>query len=126
MYAMISFEHFLVEDGIPIYMQIIRHIKQGIVAGTIRNQDEMPSRRVLSTLLGVNPNTVQKAYRILEEENIIESHTGAKSYAVISDTQVEQIRLQLMYSNAKAVVHAMKQMGVSKEEAISLVEKLWE
>lgn len=123
---MISFEHFLVEDGIPIYMQIIRHIKQGIVAGTIRNQDEMPSRRVLSTLLGVNPNTVQKAYRILEEENIIESHTGAKSYAVISDTQVEQIRLQLMYSNAKAVVHAMKQMGVSKEEAISLVEKLWE
>ncbi|MDD2621069.1 MAG: GntR family transcriptional regulator, partial [Syntrophomonadaceae bacterium] len=47
------------EDGSPLYLQIIRHIKQGIVAETIQNQDEMPSRRVLSSLLGVNPNTVQ-------------------------------------------------------------------
>ena len=55
---MISFNDFLLSDGYPIYMQIIRHIKQGIAAGTIRGQEEVPSRRALSALLGVNPNTI--------------------------------------------------------------------
>ena len=123
---MISFEHFSMEDGSPLYLQIIRHIKQGIVAETIQNQDEMPSRRVLSSLLGVNPNTVQKAYRILEEENIIESHSGAKSYVSISEKQIEGLRTELLQSNAKTVIHAMKQMGITKEEALSLIETYWE
>jgi len=123
---MISFEHFSIEDGSPLYLQIIRHIKQGIVAGTIQDQDEMPSRRVLSSLLGVNPNTVQKAYRMLEEEQIIESHTGAKSYVAIREEQIEGLRKELLESNAKAVIHAMKQMGITREEALSLIERYWE
>ena len=63
-----AFDNFTLADGYPIYLQIIRHIKQGIAAGTIRNQEEIPSRRALSALLGVNPNTIQKAYRMLEEK----------------------------------------------------------
>ena len=122
---MISFEKFIMEDGSPIYMQLVRYIKQGIAAGLIRNGDEMPSRRVLSALLGINPNTVQKAYRMLEEENLVESHAGAKSYVVIDDIQIERIRSQLLESNAKAVVNAMNKMGVSKNEALSLVERHW-
>ncbi|KPU45622.1 HTH-type transcriptional repressor YtrA [Oxobacter pfennigii] len=123
---MISFEQFIIEDGTPIYMQIVRHIKQGIIAGSIQDGEELPSRRVLSALLGVNPNTVQKAYRLLEEEAIIESHSGAKSYAVLDEAKVESIRRQLLESDARAIINAMKKMGVSKEEAISLVDKLWQ
>ena len=123
---MISFDTFKMEDGSPIYMQIIRHIKRGIVAGTIRNLDEMPSRRVLSACLGVNPNTVQKAYRMLEEERIIESHSGAKSYVMIGETQIAQIREQLLESGAKAAISDMKQMGVARDEAIDLIRRLWE
>ncbi|NCB51176.1 MAG: GntR family transcriptional regulator [Clostridia bacterium] len=123
---MITFENFFIEDGSPIYMQIIRHIKRGVVAGTIQNLDEMPSRRVLSARLGVNPNTVQKAYRMLEEEHIIESHSGAKSYVMISGAQVGKIREQLLESSAQATIRDMKQMGVSKEAAIDLIDRLWE
>lgn len=123
---MISFEQFTWEDGSPIYLQIIRHIKQGIVAGIIQNGDEMPSRRVLSALLGVNPNTVQKAYRLLEDEAIVESHSGAKSYAVLNAAKVESIRRQMLESDALVIVNAMKKMGVSKDEALALVERLWE
>ena len=50
---MISFEYFEMENGIPIYLQILLYIKRGIVAGTIKDNDELPSRRVLSALLGV-------------------------------------------------------------------------
>ena len=65
---MISFENFHSVDGVPIYLQMIRHVKQGLAAGTVQNGDELPSRRILSAMLAVNPNTVQKAYRQLEEE----------------------------------------------------------
>jgi GntR family transcriptional regulator len=123
---MISFENFGIEDGSPIYMQIIRHVKRGIVSGAVKNLDEMPSRRVLSARLGVNPNTIQKAYRTLEEEHIIESHSGAKSYVMISGAQVDEIREQLLESSARATISDMKQMGVSREEAVDLIHRLWE
>ena len=67
---MISFESFVLEDNVPIYLQIVGYIKRGIVAGSIADGAEMPSRRMLSALLGVNPNTVQKSYAMLEEETI--------------------------------------------------------
>ena len=68
---MISFEQFMMSDGSPIYLQILLYIKRGIIAGIICDGDELPSRRVLSALLGVNPNTVQKAYKMLEDEGLI-------------------------------------------------------
>lgn len=77
---MISFDSFVISDGSPIYMQILRYIQRGAAAGRIADGDELPSRRVLSALLGINPNTVQKAYRMLEEAGLMESHAGAKSY----------------------------------------------
>ena len=77
---MVSFEQLVFDESSPIYMQIIRFVKQKIAAGVIQDKEEMPSRRVLSALLGVNPNTIQKAYRILEEEGILCSHSGVKSY----------------------------------------------
>jgi GntR family transcriptional regulator len=123
---MISFVNFGLEGGSPIYMLIIRHVKRGIVSGAVKNLDEMPSRRVLSARLGVNPNTIQKAYRTLEEEHIIESHSGAKSYVMISGAQVDEIREQLLESSARATISDMKQMGVSREEAVDLIHRLWE
>ena len=68
---MISFDSFVMEEGVPLYQQILLYVKRGIAGGTIQDGDELPSRRVLSALLGVNPNTVQKAYRLLEEEGQI-------------------------------------------------------
>ena len=123
---MITFEHFLMEDGVPIYLQILLYIKRGVIAGTIQDGDELPSRRMLSALLSVNPNTVQKAYRMLEDEGLIQSHSGAKSYMVLDDEKLERIREELLENDANTIVRAMKQMGLSKNEAISLIEKFWE
>ena len=122
---MISFTNFILEDGIPIYLQIIRHMKQGIVARTIEDGDELPSRRVLSALLGVNPNTIQKAYKLLEEEGLIQSHSGAKSYMVLSPESIDKIRTELLENDARNAVKMLKQMGVTMEEAMTLIEKYW-
>lgn len=123
---MVSFESFKIEDGSPIYVQILLHIKRGIVAGSIQDGDELPSRRMLSALLGVNPNTVQKAYRMLEEEGLMQSHSGAKSCMVLDGEKTGRVRAQLTEHEAGALVASMKQMGLTKEQALSLIEKMWE
>lgn len=122
---MISFEQFFIEDGSPIYLQIINYVQREIASGAIHNNDEMPSRRVLSALIGVNPNTIQKAYRYLEEEGIIESRSGAKSYVRIDEEQIRRIRSRLLENDVKAIVRNMKQMGISLEEAVDLIEEAW-
>ena len=123
---MISFESFVLEDNVPIYLQIVGFIKRGIVAGTIADGSEMPSRRMLSALLGVNPNTVQKSYAMLEEEGLIQSHTGAKSYMVLDGDKLSAIRRELVEEDARRAVRTLRQMGVSKAEALSLMERYWE
>ena len=123
---MIPFEHLKLDDSAPIYLQIIGYIKRGIASGTIGDGDEMPSRRVLSALLGVNPNTVQKAYAMLEEQGLIHSRSGAKSCIAIRPETVEQIRDELLEEAMKHMISAMKQMGVSREEAAELIGRYWE
>ena len=122
---MVSFGTFVRTGDAPIYTQIVRFIRQGLAAGTILSGDELPSRRVLSALLGVNPNTIQKAYRILEDDGLIQSHSGAKSYVSATPEQRERIRAQLLTEDVRRLVHTLRQSGVPKEEAITLVDQLW-
>lgn len=122
---MISFENFMMQDGSPIYLQILLYIKRGIIAGMISDGDELPSRRVLSALLGVNPNTVQKAYKMLEDEGLIQSRTGAKSYVAVTVVKLREIREELLEEDAKNAINSLRQMGVSKEEAHALIDKYW-
>lgn len=114
------------EDGTPIYLQILQFIKRGVIAGTVADGDDLPSRRFLSALLGVNPNTIQKAYRILEEEGLVQSRSGAKSVMVLDEEKIRRVRQDLLENDARSAVHAMRQMGLSKEEAVELIERYWE
>lgn len=123
---MISFDDFQAVPGTPIYLQILRYIQRGAAAGRIRDGDELPSRRVLSATLGVNPNTVQKAYRLLEDEGLICSHTGAKSYMVLNDATVARVRQALLESEVRALVTAMRQTGAEKDDALRLIARIWE
>ena len=58
---MISFDDFCSVEGVPTYLQMIRHVKQGLAADVMQNGEKLLSRRLLSTTLAVNPNTAQKA-----------------------------------------------------------------
>ena len=122
---MVSFDRFTLNDGSPIYLQIIRHIKQGIVAGTVADGDEMPSRRMLSALLGVNPNTVQKAYHLLEEEGLVSSRSGAKSYISLTEARIDSVKQEMVSGGVRELVGTVKRMGVSYEEAEVLLRQLW-
>ena len=124
--VVVSFEGFTLSGNAPIYQQILLFLKRGAVSGTIRDGDELPSRRVLSALLGVNPNTVQKAYRLLEEEGLIQSHTGAKSCIVLSGGRGERVKRQLLAEDGRRIAAALHQMGLTREEALALIDRYWE
>ena len=123
---MISFEAFRQTDGTPIYLQIIRYIQQGLAAGTIRDGDELPSRRVVSALLAVTPNTVQKAFRLLEDEGLVVSRAGAKSYVQASPQQIAALRRVLLETEMQAMVDAAKRIGLTREEAHRLLDTLYD
>lgn len=123
---MVSFDDLVLLDGVPIYQQILRHVKLGIAGGTMAPGDALPSRRVVSALLGVNPNTVQKAYRLLEEEGLIQSHPGAKSCVAADEAAQARVRAELLQEQAQQAVATLKRMGLSKEAALELIAQHWE
>ena len=124
--TLVTFEGLRLEEGMPIYLQIIRYLERGIAAGTVRDGDELPSRRVLSARLGVNPNTIQKAFRALEDAGVITSRAGAKSEDSLTPEQAAAIRRRLLEEEAAALVGALRQMGLDREQAAALVLQLWD
>ena len=85
-----------------------------------------PSRRALASLLGVNPNTIQKACALLEEEGIIASHTGAKSVVTADETVRRRLTEELLEYDASTLVRGLRQMGITRAQAVELVERLWD
>ena len=123
---MIRFEDLVLDDRSPIYLQILRFVRQGIATGTVCYGDELPSRRVLSSLLGVNPNTVQKAFHLLEEEGIIESRAGAKSIIVTDAAAAVRMRAELQQREAQTAARMLRESGLEKETALALIAAFWD
>ena len=93
---MISFESFKPDNSSPIYLQILAFVKRGVAAGIIKDGDELPSRRALSVLLGINPNTVQRAFSMLEEEGIISSSHGVTSVVTAPSERVDNLKEEIV------------------------------
>lgn len=122
---MIEFAGFKIEEGMPVYLQIIYYLKRQIASGLIRDGDELPSRRMLSALLGINPNTVQKAFKALEDEGLVSSNMGAKSLIKVTEDKKQELKREIIEENISEIAKSVKQMGLSLDEAKLLIEKYW-
>ncbi|MBR6351157.1 MAG: GntR family transcriptional regulator, partial [Firmicutes bacterium] len=88
--------------------------------------DELPSRRVLSARLGINPNTVQKAFALLEEAGLIESRAGSGSVMTLSAEKLGQLKAELLEEEVLGMVRVLKQTGLDADGAADLIRKYWE
>jgi GntR family transcriptional regulator len=68
------------KSGVPIYRQIIDQIRYGMMAGKLTVGEQLPTVRALAVQLKVNLNTVSKAYRELEIQNILETQQGTGTF----------------------------------------------
>ena len=121
----VDFSGLKLNEDSPIYLQIVRFIKIKMVNRQVRDGDELPSRRVLSALLEVNPNTIQKAYRLMEEEGLLVSFAGSKSLLQFEEGLVDQYRGELLAAEAERYIEEVKKLGLVVEEAVALVKEHW-
>ena len=121
----VDFSELKLNEESPIYMQIVRFVKIKMVNRQVRDGDELPSRRVLSAVLEVNPNTIQKAYRLMEEEGILVSFAGSKSLLQFDEGLIDKYRKELLAGEAEKYIAEVKKMGLTAEEAVALIKENW-
>lgn len=100
-----------------IYEQIVKEYKRFIELGVIRNGEKMPSCRTLAMDLGINPNTVVRAYAVLESEGYIQVLPKKGVYVTYNNTQ-----RNTNYSKAKEVIEEIKASGISYDALIEIVK----
>ncbi|MEW4368270.1 GntR family transcriptional regulator [Paenibacillus kandeliae] len=103
----------------PIYEQLMDKIKELIVYGVLKPDEQLPSVRSLSAQLTVNPNTIQKAYRELEREGYIYSQAGKGSFVSPSQhqpnaAQMAEMKERLLKLFAEAIYLGFTESDMEK------------
>lgn len=109
----------------PLYEQLVEQLRRQLVLGSMEAGEALPSVRQLAMELGINPNTIQKAYRRMEEEGMIVSIPGKGSF--VSDDLAQLIARQKdeQLSNARQALQACRDLGLCRSEAIALVDTVY-
>lgn len=102
----------------PIYIQIMNLIKADIVSGKIQKGEKLMSTRELAIELKVNPNTIQRVFRELENEQICYTKRGMGTYVTDDDRIVETLKAQLATEKIEQFIIGMKQLNFSLSEII--------
>ncbi len=101
-------------DKRPIYEQVIEKLERLIVNGVLETDAKMPSVRSLAMELSVNPNTVQRAYVILEQEGYLYTVSGRGSF-VAPEGEWRDNKQAKVLKDWKDMTRQAKEAGVSKE-----------
>ncbi len=112
------------KSGVPIYDQIVSGIVKLKMVGALKGGDSLPSVRAMAMKLGVNPNTVQRAYAILEEKGIIYSVAGKGSF-ISGDTDAACAIDTLAFKEFNKAVLDAKRMGKTAEELKAQIDILF-
>ena len=105
----------------PVYQQLYDDVVRLASLGILKSNTKLPPVRVLATELGINPNTVQKAYKMLESDGYIYSMVGRGSFVSEKLGQNEAEKIEAKKKLKESASDAYKK-GVAKEEIISIVD----
>lgn len=112
------------QDGVPIYRQIVNQVKYLIASGQLHTDDELPPIRTLAERLSVTPNTVVKAYGTLETEGLVYKRQGAGTF--VADTKSPLARKEqkrILTQRADALLSDARQLNFTYEEVLNLLSK---
>ena len=113
-------------DNMPIYLHIVRAIKEKIALGELTSGDKFPSVREIASEFRVNPNTVQRSTQILEQEGIIYSKRGIGSFVVEDEKMLGNMRNEMAITHCKSFAKNMKRLGFSKRETIDILSGVYD
>lgn len=107
--------------GTPIYEQIIKEVKMGIAKKLLKEGEKLPPIREMAIKLSVNPNTVAKAYRELERENIVKTTIGRGTF--IKKMKRDSSKKEKIDKLIDMLILEIYNAGYTKEEIINKIYK---
>src|SRR5579884_3450676 len=116
--------HISPNEGVPIYLQIVNQVKYQVASGRLTPGEELPPIRVLAEQLTINPNTVARAYRELEQEGIVVKRRTAGTYVSDAGSPLaRRERLKILTERIDALLAEAHQMNIDIEQVIALLRQ---
>jgi len=112
-----------IKGGVPIYEQLGGHIAALITTGVLQKEEKLPTVREVAKQLGVNPNTVQKAYQQLEFQGLIYSVPAKGSYVSSDNEGITLLRSRTMKSFLDVAKNALN-CGIEKPKLIEAINTI--
>ena len=109
----------------PSYEQIVERFQMLIVKGILEADSQMPSVRTLASELSINPNTIQKAYTILEQQGYIYPVKGRGNFVSGNQTLKEK-KEEVFFQKLRDVIQEGKELGIEKERCIAKTSEFYE
>ncbi|MBP6961225.1 MAG: GntR family transcriptional regulator [Thermotogaceae bacterium] len=115
-----------IRSPVPAYQQIKISVKEAIVTGRLKENDTLPSIREMAQEMKINPNTVARAYRDLEQEGIILPKQGIGNIVIVSPVIVRQSLIEELVGELSLTMTKLKKTGIQFQEFAKVVAKVWE
>ena len=112
-------------DPRPIYLQIKEGLCRLILSGAVKTGERLPSVRELAGQLAINPNTIQRAYRELENDGFIYSVSGKGSFAAAL-AEVDAGRRSAKEREFRAAAQELLRLGTPKADLMAILDQLEE
>ena len=112
-------------SGIPIYIQVVEHIRELVLRGDLCPGDQLPTVRSLAQDLRVNFNTIARAYRLLDEAGIISTQQGRGTYILspLPPDGENDLRQRSLRSLVYHHLQDASRLGATPEQVQSLVDE---
>lgn len=107
----------------PIYLQIIAYMKKKIVSGELKGGERILSVREYASEIKVNPNTIQKVYSELENENLIYTQRGIGKFVTEDENTVNNLRQELFNEAIDKFIEDSRVLGFTKEKIIAIISE---
>jgi GntR family transcriptional regulator len=106
----------------PIYSQVVGQISRALAQGLISPGEKLPAVRNLAAELVINPNTVARAYTILEQQGLVTTKTGSGTYASDPRLRDKDVReLNILNDRVDNIITQALNLGLSHEEIVELL-----
>lgn len=109
----------------PIYEQIVERFQMLIVKGIMEADTKMPSVRSLATELSINPNTIQKAYTILEQQGYIYPVKGKGNF-VSGNQALKEEQKTVFFEKLKKLIREGRELEIPKELCLEKAAEFYE
>ena len=111
-------------SGRPVYQQIMDQVKRDIALGRLLKEEKLPTVRQLAGQLAINPNTIAKAYRQLEQEGIIVTKAGAGAFIANLDSNLSRaVKKKLICEELERIAVDAFHMQIDKATLSEWFEK---